>query len=68
MDNRFKEIFDNTVPHSSFLTENSIMSCMYPSYQLGADDFINWLIEKNYLTENPKLIQNEFHNRDKKPL
>lgn len=68
MDKRFKEIFDNTVPHSSFLSENSIMSCMYQSYQMATEDLIDWLSRNGYLTDNPKQIHNEFQSRDKKPL
>jgi hypothetical protein len=35
MKEKFEEIYNNTIPHSSFLSKRAIDSCMYQSYMLG---------------------------------
>jgi hypothetical protein len=35
MNDKLEEIFENTIPHGTFLDKKSIISCMYQSYQLG---------------------------------
>jgi len=35
MNDKLEEIFENTIPHSTFLDKKSIISCMYQSRQLG---------------------------------
>ena len=35
MKSKLEEIFENTIPHSTFLDKKSIISCMYQSHQLG---------------------------------
>lgn len=67
MDPRFKEIFDNTIPHSSFLDERSILGCMYQSYQLGYEDVFEWLSKSDFLTDDVKIIKREWYiqNRNK---
>jgi len=35
MNDKLEEIFENTIPHSTFLDKKSIISCMYQSHQLG---------------------------------
>ena len=68
MDSRLKTIFDETIPHSSFLDERSILSCMYQSYQLACDDLFQWLSDNDYLTDEKKIIQKEFFDRQKQKL
>jgi hypothetical protein len=60
MDKRFKEIYDNTIPHSSFLSERAILSCLYQSYQLGINDVFNWLSKNDYLTDKKDVLIKEF--------
>jgi hypothetical protein len=60
MDKRFKEIYDNTIPHSSFLSERAILSCLYQSYQLGINDVFNWLSKSDYLTDKKDVLIKEF--------
>ena len=31
------EIFENTIPHSAFLSKSAIDSCMYQAYMLGKE-------------------------------
>lgn len=38
MRDKLNEIFDNTIPHSSFLNKSSIDSCMMQSYILGRNE------------------------------
>ena len=35
MKDKFDEIYNNTIPHSSFLSKRAIDSCMYQTYMLG---------------------------------
>ena len=35
MNDKLEVIFENTIPHSTFLDKKSIISCMYQSHQLG---------------------------------
>lgn len=35
---KLNEVFDNTIPHSSFLHKTSIDSCMLQSYVLGRNE------------------------------
>lgn len=63
MDIRFNEIFDNTIPHSSFLSESAIKSCMYQSYKLGVDDVLEWLKKNDHLSDNINYLIEEFQNQ-----
>ena len=38
MKDKLEEIYQNTIPHHSFLDKRSIDSCMYQSYMLGKDE------------------------------
>ena len=40
MKNKLEEIYQNTIPHHSFLDKRSIDSCMYQSYMLGKQENI----------------------------
>ena len=64
MDGRFSEIFENTIPHSSFLSERAIMSCMHQSYRLGVDDVLEWLKKNDHLTDNISYLIEEFENQN----
>jgi hypothetical protein len=35
MKEKFEKIYNNTIPHSSFLSKRAIDSCMYQAYMLG---------------------------------
>lgn len=64
-DSRFTEIFENTIPHSTFLSESAIKSCMYQSYQLGTEDVIKWLLENKHLSDNIQYIVDEWNNQNR---
>jgi len=64
MDTRLDEIYDNTIPHSSFLSEKAIKSCMYQSYRLGIDDVLEWLKKNDHLTDNISYLTQEFENQN----
>jgi len=38
MKEKLEEIYQNTIPHHSFLDKRSIDSCMYQSYMLGKEE------------------------------
>ena len=40
MKDKLEEIYQNTIPHHSFLDKRSIESCMYQSYMLGKQENI----------------------------
>ena len=63
MDTRLDEIYDNTIHHSSFLSEKSIKSCMYQSYRLGMTDVLEWLKKNDHLTDNINYLIQEFENQ-----
>lgn len=63
MENRLSEIFENTIPHSSFLSERAIKSCMYQSYNLGVDDVLDWLKKNEHLSDNINYLIEEFRNQ-----
>jgi beta-lactamase class D len=56
----FKKIYHDMIPHSSFLSEASILSCMYQSYQLGTEDIIDWLSKMDYLNKDVNSIKSEW--------
>lgn len=64
-DNRLTEIYENTIPHGSFLSERAIMSCMKQSYNMGTQDVIEWLSKMDHLSDNIKYIIEEWNNRTK---
>lgn len=63
MDIRLTEIFENTIPHSSFLSESAIKSCMYQSYKLGVNDVLEWLKKNDHLSDNINYLIEEFQNQ-----
>ena len=63
MDNRLTDIFEDTIPHSSFLSESAIKSCMYQSYRLGVEDVLSWLKKNDHLSDNLNYLIEEFENQ-----
>lgn len=64
-DYRFSEIYENTIPHSTFLSESAIESCMHQSYKLGTEDVIKWLLENKHLSDNIQYIVDEWNNQNR---
>ena len=64
-EDKYEEIFENTIPHSSFLDKRSIISCMHQAYMLGTEDVLEWLSKMDYLSDNIKYIMDEWHNQNK---
>lgn len=64
-DSRFSEIYENTIPHSAFLSESAIKSCMHQSYKLGTEDVIKWLLENKHLSDNIQYIVDEWNNQNR---
>lgn len=59
-DKRFRKIYDDSIPHSSFLSEESILLCMHETYQLGVEDIFEWLNSNNCLSDELKILKNEW--------
>jgi len=64
MDSRLDEIYENTIPHGSFLSQRAIMDCMKQSYNLGTQDVLEWLQKMDYLSDNIKYIIEEWKNKN----
>ena len=60
MKDRFLEIYDSNIVHTSFLDKRTVLKCMEDSYNLGTNDFIEWLSKMDYLTDNLKYIIEEY--------
>ena len=53
MKDKLEEIYQNTIPHHSFLDKRSIDSCMYQSYMLGKQENIeNYLVQAIFNPQN----------------
>ena len=59
-DKRFRKIYDDSIPHSSFLSEESILLCMHETYKLGIEDLFEWLKDNDYLSDDLKPIKSEW--------
>jgi hypothetical protein len=66
MKDKFEEIYENTIPHSSFLSKNAVMDCMEQSHELGRQDVLEWLSKMDYLSDNINYILEEWKNQNNK--
>ena len=65
MNDKLEEIFENTIPHSTFLDKKSIISCMHQSYMLGSENVLEWLSKMDYLSDNITYITEEWNNQNR---
>jgi len=66
MKNKLNEIYENTVPHSVFLSRKSVDSCMVQSYNLGVEDVFEWLSKNDYLSDKVQYIREEWQENQRK--
>jgi hypothetical protein len=62
MKQQLKTIYESNIVHNSFLDKESIIQSMVDSYNLGKQELIDWLSEKDYLTDNKQTLLEEYNN------
>jgi len=60
-----EKILNTYVVHTGFFDRNSVEKCMEQSYDLGAKEFIEWLSQQDYLSDNINYIIEEWENQNK---
>ena len=56
MKQKLETIYESNIVHNSFLDKESIIKSMVDSYDLGKQDLIDWLSEKDYLSDDKKTL------------
>lgn len=62
MKQKLETIYETNIVHNSFLDKDSIIQSMVESYNLGKQELINWLSEKDYLTDDKQTLLEEYNN------
>jgi len=62
MKQKLETIYETNIIHNSFLDKDSIIQAMVESYNLGKQELINWLSEKDYLSDDKKTLLKEYNN------
>ena len=62
MKQQLETIYETNIVHNSFLDKESIIQSMVDSYNLGKQELINWLSEKDYLSDDKQTLLEEYHN------
>jgi len=62
MNQKLEDIYESNIVHNSFLDKESIIQSMVDSYNLGTSDIINWLSEKDYLSDDKEVLLVEYNN------
>ena len=57
------KIYEDTIPHSTFLDKISVEKCMENSYNLGVKDVLEWLSQMKHLSNNIEYIIEEWNNQ-----
>jgi hypothetical protein len=52
----FEKIYEENIPHNSFLDKDSVMKSMMESYNLGKLELMEWLSKNNYLTDTKEQL------------
>ena len=63
MKEELNKIYEDTIPHSSFLDKPSVEKCMENSYNLGVKDVLEWLSQMKHLSNNIEYIIEEWNNQ-----
>lgn len=65
MKQKLETIYETNIVHNSFLDKESIIKSMVDSYNLGKQELIDWLSEKDYLSDDKKTLLEEYNNHFK---
>jgi hypothetical protein len=57
----FEKIYEENIPHNSFLDKDSVMKSMMESYNLGKLELMEWLSKNNYLTDTKEQLLIEYN-------
>jgi len=63
MREELNKIYEDTIPHSTFLDKISVEKCMENSYNLGVKDVLEWLSQMKHLSNNIEYIIEEWNNQ-----
>jgi hypothetical protein len=64
MREELNKIYEDTIPHSTFLDKISVEKCMENSYNLGVRDVLKWLSKMEHLSSNIDYIIDEWNNQN----
>jgi hypothetical protein len=62
MKQKLETIYETNIVHNSFLDKDSIIQSMVESYNLGKQELIDWLSEKDYLSDDKQTLLKEYNN------
>jgi len=62
MKKKLETIYETNIIHNSFLDKESIIKSMVDSYNLGKQELIDWLSEKDYLSDDKQTLLKEYNN------
>ena len=62
MKQKLETIYETNIVHNSFLDKESIIKSMVDSYNLGKQELIDWLSEKDYLSDDKQTLLKEYNN------
>ena len=57
----FEKIYEENIPHNSVLDKESVIKCMMDSYHLGKMDLLEWLSNKDFLSDNKEELLNDYN-------
>lgn len=60
-----EKILSRYIVHTGFFDRNSVEKCMEKSYDLGIEEFLEWLSKQEYLSDNINYIIEEWKNQNK---
>jgi len=60
-----EKILSKYVVHTGFFDRDSVEKCMEKSYDLGIEEFLEWLSNQNHLSDNINYIIEEWKNQNK---
>jgi hypothetical protein len=62
MKHKLEAIYETNIVHNSFLNKESIIQSMVDSYNLGKQELIDWLSEKDYLSDDKQTLLEKYNN------
>ena len=60
-----EKILSRYIVHTAFFDRNSVEKCMEKSYDLGIEEFLEWLSKQDHLSDNINYIIEEWKNQNK---
>jgi len=60
-----EKILSRYIVHTGFFDINSVEKCMEKSYDLGIEEFLEWLSKQDHLSDNINYIIEEWENKNK---